>query len=174
MSFVVYGVYDAWYDCSGYREIHQVSPWPQEQPYSEPAIGAVPTKESLPEVSLRENANTMINTEKSTEENLKEGKELYLDFCAACHGKNGDGIGLMGTVASLGKISKTEKDDLSRYLSGFVGDDEIDIDYFRNSLDQQLFFTIGQGGGSIMPGFKDAMDPNERWKLVNYIKSGVN
>lgn len=41
--------------------------------------------------------------------------------------------------------------------------------YTRDQTDGQLFFTLTRGGG-VMPFYRDALSPEERWDVINYIK----
>ena len=42
-------------------------------------------------------------------------------------------------------------------------------DYTQDQADGQLFFTLTRGR-EIMPFYRDALSPMERWDVVNYVK----
>ena len=82
---------------------------------------------------------------------LAIGKGLYAKHCAACHGAagHGDGPGAGG---------------LPRKPADFA---EPSI---RSSSDESLFDLI-TGGRKPMPSFEQRLTVEERWHLVNYVRS---
>lgn len=98
---------------------------------------------------------SLTNPLKPTADNLKDGKRLYEQNCAACHGLSGLGDGEAGknlspppsNIAALGRMPMT--------------------------TDRYLFWTIAEGGvplGTAMPPFKDTLKENEIWKIVIYMR----
>lgn len=88
------------------------------------------------------------------EESLARGQELYVANCASCHGETGMGEGPAGQALDppVAPIAHT-----SRMLS-----------------DDYLFWRISEGGipfGTAMPAWKDALDEQARWDLVNYVRT---
>ena len=75
---------------------------------------------------------------------IQEGKTRFIQTCAYCHGQEGE-------------AGKTRP--------------------FRTHTDwnpQEIFDKISNGrvrGGNVMPTWKDAIPPEEIWKIVAYIKS---
>ncbi len=86
----------------------------------------------------------------ATAESRGIGKGLYGQWCAECHGQEGWGDG----VRSREFPADT---DLSSHVlahpSGF------------------LYQWITEGGGQGMPAFKDQFSDQERWHLVNFIRT---
>ena len=42
--------------------------------------------------------------------------------------------------------------------------------YTQDQADGQLFFTLTRGRG-LMPLYRDALSPEERWHVINYVKT---
>ncbi|MDZ4246264.1 MAG: cytochrome c, partial [Dehalococcoidia bacterium] len=87
------------------------------------------------------------------DESFVRGKALYNIYCAICHGDTGHGDG------KLGKKYMTPSDLTS--------------DYIKKVPDGSIYFTITYGGvgkDEEMPGQGDAISPEDRWHIVNYIK----
>ncbi|MBT8143461.1 MAG: cytochrome c, partial [Gammaproteobacteria bacterium] len=71
--------------------------------------------------------------------------------CASCHGAGGSGDGPVGL----------------KYVPPPM---DLTTDYVQQQADGQLFYTITHGG-VVMPFYRDAIDIEDRWHLINYIKS---
>jgi mono/diheme cytochrome c family protein len=89
-------------------------------------------------------------------ESLDRGAELYSSLCASCHGDGGMGDGPAG--ASLDPAPAPVA-----HSSQMLGDD-------------MLFWRISEGGtmppfSSAMPPWKDSLDEESRWDLVNYVRA---
>jgi len=85
---------------------------------------------------------------------IANGKKLFADYCAACHGDTGKGDGAM---------------------AGFTGDpppsDLTDAEWKHGSSDGEIYTTIHDGiDGTGMKDFKD-MKPADIWAIVNYVKT---
>jgi len=74
-----------------------------------------------------------------------EGKRLYhSQGCVACHGNN---------------------------ARGAVGPDLTDDEWLRAPSDEMIFNTIKNGrAGTLMSPFRDAMNDEQIWKLVTYLR----
>jgi mono/diheme cytochrome c family protein len=85
----------------------------------------------------------------------RDGKWLYTRHCAGCHNDNGDGKG--PTITALGQAARDFK------AGGFA---------FGDSR-EQIFKTLSSGipGRSPMPSFAGAMTDEERWKVVDYVRT---
>lgn len=94
---------------------------------------------------------------------VKEGRALYDASCVFCHGTNGMG---KGPVTFF----------LSRETGPHPRDFTAGVYKFRSSLsgelptDEDLYRTITRGISGFMPGF-NGLKPEQRWKLVYYLKS---
>jgi len=83
---------------------------------------------------------------------LAEGKNLYNLHCKSCHGTKGLGDG--SKAAQL----KTEPGDFSS-------------SEFQSQSDGALFYKTTEGRDD-MPNFKKKLpDADERWSIVNYLRS---
>ena len=91
-------------------------------------------------------------TDKTDKENLSIGKSLYSKHCKSCHGKEGygDGTKAVEQEGDLGDFSSEE---------------------FQAQTDGELYFksTIGRND---MPEFnKKIGDAEDRWLIVNYMRT---
>jgi len=83
---------------------------------------------------------------------LAQGKKLYGFDCAMCHGKEGDGKGDL--AGEMGLKLRDYRDPAS----------------LKEFTDGELFYILAKGKGK-MPGDEERMKPDQRWQLVNYIRS---
>jgi mono/diheme cytochrome c family protein len=81
---------------------------------------------------------------------VAQGKKLYFNFCAGCHGDKAQGNGPY--AASL----STKPSDLKAMSGGHE--------------DGDFAWKITNGRGD-MPSWKDDLKTEEIWSLVNYIQS---
>ncbi|NND60906.1 MAG: cytochrome c [Gammaproteobacteria bacterium] len=82
---------------------------------------------------------------------IDRGEWVYQTHCASCHGAGGSGDGPVGL----------------KYVPPPM---DLTTDYVQQQADGQLFYTITHGG-VVMPFYRDAIDIEDRWHLINYIKS---
>lgn len=82
-----------------------------------------------------------------------DGRGLYLEHCAGCHGTNGDGRGT------------TELEVPARSFQ--------DGHFTFGNTPEALFKTVGTGipGRSPMPGFIGVLDEEQRWLVVEYVRT---
>ncbi|KAA3642960.1 MAG: hypothetical protein DWQ07_20775 [Chloroflexi bacterium] len=87
-------------------------------------------------------------------DSIAEGEILFQENCLACHGITGAGDGPVGVSLNPSPA------DLSIHTAPGV------------HPDGQLFAWISEGfPGSVMPAFQDDLSEQERWHLVNYIRT---
>lgn len=87
-----------------------------------------------------------------TEETLKRGRELYLEHCAVCHGKEGRGDGPAASGMNPPPADFQDLEHSSVYGPG------------------EKYWIIGNGSPETgMPGFAARIEPEDRWHLVNHI-----
>jgi copper transport protein len=88
-------------------------------------------------------------------DSVAQGEALYVENCLACHGPTGKGDGPVGLTLS------PRPADLSAHAVPGV------------HPDGQLYEWITHGfpGSSIMPAFGTVLSDDERWHLVNYIRT---
>ena|SRR5579871_601613 len=84
-------------------------------------------------------------------QNLAATQSLYEDRCARCHGQQGAGD---GPDAKLYKP-----------LPASLASDEV-----RQSTDSQLFWKISKGRRP-MPGYEGELSEEQRWELVNLVRT---
>jgi mono/diheme cytochrome c family protein len=82
---------------------------------------------------------------------MKEGKALYTSYCTPCHGAKGKGDGVAATALSTKPADHTS-DNVQRLSDG------------------ALFWMISEGRNP-MPTYKQAFSDNQRWELVDYIRT---
>jgi mono/diheme cytochrome c family protein len=99
-----------------------------------------------------DNYKKMKNAVPSNAESIANGKTLYSTHCKSCHGSKGLGDG--SKAAQL----KTEPGDFSS------GD-------FQSQPDGAIFYKTSEGRDD-MPSFKKKLaDDEDRWALVNYLRT---
>ena len=95
------------------------------------------------------------NRLQTSSENIKNGRKLYEQNCAACHGATGLGDGEAGKnlnprPANIAAFSKMPM-----------------------ASDGYIYWTITEGGvpvGSAMPPFKGLLREEEIWKIITYLR----
>lgn len=100
-----------------------------------------------------ESANKAKNpTDVLDKENLAIGKSLYAKYCQSCHGKEGYGDG-----------------PKAKEMEGEMGD--FSAEEFQSQTDGALFYKMTTGRDD-MPNFdKKIADEEDRWLIVNYIRT---
>ena len=92
------------------------------------------------------------NTVPSTPASLKDAKTIYDKDCAVCHGATGNGEGA-GAIA----------------LKSRPPDFTISV-LMDQKTDGDLFYKLSEGRMP-MPSYKGKLSEEQRWKLVNYMRS---
>ncbi len=110
-----------------------------------------PPKDIIELVQARlEAGRTLVNPIARSPESLARGRELYERHCLVCHGEQGQGNGPVGRL--------------------FVPQPmELNFDYVQLQPDGQIYYTISHGSIA-MPFYRQAIVPEDRWHLVNFIK----
>lgn len=99
-----------------------------------------------------DNFKNMKNPVKSDATSIADGKALWSTHCKSCHGTKGLGDG--SKAAQL----KTEPGDFSTAT-------------FQSQTDGSIFYKTTEGRDD-MPNFKKKIpDADERWALVNFIRT---
>lgn len=83
-------------------------------------------------------------------DSIKSGKKIYAENCAYCHGGNAKG----NTSAVLGL--DTDPPNLQKRI--------------KSHSDGDFFWKIQNGRGD-MPTFKDELQANEIWSIINYLRN---
>lgn len=96
------------------------------------------------------------NPLRRTARNIAEGKQLYDQNCALCHGPAGLGDG------EAGKALNPPPADIAANIRRHM------------ATDGYVYWTIAEGGvpvGSQMPPFKTVLKEDEIWKTVLYLRT---
>ena len=96
-------------------------------------------------------ADTYENPFNGNEKATLAGEELYAQLCAICHGNKGKGNGIAGMAL------KPRPSDFTK-------------DAFLKQSDGAVFWKITEGKAP-MAGYKETLTKEQRWQLVNFIKS---
>ncbi len=121
---------------------------------SVPVVGKEPIpkpKDTTELVKARLDAGLLENPIPKTGKSLNRGKQLFDIHCAVCHGEQGYGDGPVG----------------KKYVPDPMN---LTIDYVQLQSDGQIFYTISHGSIA-MPYYRDSITIEDRWHVVNYIKS---
>lgn len=90
----------------------------------------------------------------SSAEARRGGRELYLRYCALCHGVNADGRGVRREGFETPPVDFTS------------------AAWRREMTPRRAFFVIAEGvHGKGMPAWKGALSPEQTWQLVAYVLS---
>jgi len=96
-------------------------------------------------------ADDLVNPFTTDVKATKKGKKTFTQMCVICHGAKGKGDGIAG--ASL--VPKP-----ANFTSENV----------QSQTDGALFWKITHGNAP-MASYKDILTENQRWELVNYIRT---
>jgi len=99
----------------------------------------------------REAAAARKNPVPATLESVTKGGALYVVYCTPCHGAAGKGDGLV-TPKFVPPPDLTNADLQKGRTDGYW----------------QSYLGVG---GAIMPSYGEALSPEERWHVVNYVRS---
>jgi mono/diheme cytochrome c family protein len=98
------------------------------------------------------NGDTLVNSPVETSMQLLErGQERFDIYCSPCHGRAGDGKGIM----------------VSR---GYVPPPDYHTDRIRNLPDGHIFDVISNGIRN-MPGYRHQVPVEDRWAIVAYVRA---
>ncbi|HEV8436774.1 MAG TPA: cytochrome c [Methylomirabilota bacterium] len=99
----------------------------------------------------REAAAARKNPVPPSPESVKKGGELFAIYCTPCHGAAGKGDGLVATKF-------VQPADLSN------------PDLHKVRTDGYWQSYLG-AGGAVMPSYGEALSPEERWHIVNFMRT---
>jgi mono/diheme cytochrome c family protein len=116
-------------------------------------IGFAPFRYTIDSISRAKAGNELVNPFLPDEDVLARGKLLFTTFCIGCHGSLGKGD---GQLFSSGLYPLKPRD--------------ISAGPTARLKDGQIYHTITLGFGSMMPHGAQVR-PDDRWKLVLYIRS---
>jgi mono/diheme cytochrome c family protein len=82
---------------------------------------------------------------------LERGRQRFDINCSPCHGRDGDGNGMI-------------------VQRGFPHPPSYYIERLRNAPNQHFYDVITHGYGAMFP-YADRVDPSDRWRIVAYIRA---
>jgi mono/diheme cytochrome c family protein len=97
-------------------------------------------------------ARKMKNPVPATPAALVAGRQLYAEHCQKCHGEKGNGQGAKAAELTIAPSDFTNASEMGDLPDG------------------QLFLEITKGELP-MPAFEDKLSEQERWQLVDYIRT---
>jgi mono/diheme cytochrome c family protein len=99
-------------------------------------------------------ARNLQNPLPPTDNSIRKGMTNYSTHCQSCHGERGDGKGPRAEKLSIAPTDFT------------------DARVMGQTSDGELFWKISHGRRP-MPAFEDKLSEQERWQLVDYIRTLV-
>ena len=106
---------------------------------------------------LPEDADKTKNPTTANVESIEKGKALYLDKdkgnCIFCHGETG-----AGNEANMARLRRKPADLTNK-------------EHMAEATDGELFWKISKGIRGIMPAGERKMTEEERWNVVNYVRT---
>lgn len=84
-------------------------------------------------------------------ESVKAGGELYAIYCTPCHGPSGKGDGLVSTK--------------------FVPPPDLTNPDLHKARTDGYWQSYLSAGGAVMPAYAEALSPEERWHVVNFLRT---
>jgi len=97
-------------------------------------------------------AKKMKNPVAPNSENLSSAHAIYLDKCASCHGEKGLGDGPEASMYDVPPSNLADAHMMSEMTDG------------------EIFWKISEGRKP-MPTFKKQLSDEQRWQLVNYLRT---
>lgn len=128
---------------------NQISIKPQEMPIAPPPFSVPVEGREFPETLLVE--ARLPNPVAKDAASVARGAESFRIYCTPCHGPAGKGA---GEVVKRGFLAAT---DLTSATASGRSDGYI-YSYVRH-------------GGAFMPAYSFALQPDEAWDVVNYVRS---
>lgn len=125
---------------------------PGERAFAMP-VGSVPRAGGELHYSKeeREAAAARKNPMPRTPESVKQGGDLFAIYCTPCHGQSGKGDGLV-----------TPK---------FVPPPDLTNPALQQGRTDGYWQSYLSVGGAVMPSYGEALSVEERWHVVNYVRS---
>jgi len=96
-------------------------------------------------------AKNITNPLKNNSEATAEGKKLYENMCVVCHGNKGKGDGIAGMTL------KPRPANLTQAL-------------VQDQTDGEIYWKVTEGRAP-MASYKELLTEQQRWQLVNYIRT---
>lgn len=125
---------------------------PGERVFAMP-VGTVPRSGGelgLPR-EAREAAAKRLNPIRVTPESVAAGQRLFVIYCAPCHGREGKGDGPVSPK--------------------FVPPPDLTHPSIQTGRSDGYMQHVIGTGGAVMPAYGEALAPEERWHIVNFLRS---
>jgi mono/diheme cytochrome c family protein len=116
------------------------------------AQGVIPPPKVVSDYKIPPEEVKRENPVKPTAASVAAGKRTFATQCAMCHGTEGDGKGDLAGTLEL-KLRDYRKPEA-----------------LKDVTDGEMFYILTSGKGK-MPGQEDRMKPEQKWNLVNFIRS---
>jgi mono/diheme cytochrome c family protein len=128
-----------------------------QQPAPSPKATATPQQDfSANTWELPDDADKTKNPVAATEESITKGKDLYFGKagnCVFCHGDLGS-----GNDANMPRLRRKPADLTNK-------------EHMTAMTDGEVFWKISKGITGIMPAGEKRMSEEERWNVVNYVRT---
>jgi mono/diheme cytochrome c family protein len=121
---------------------------PYEVPYGANKAGAA---KPVPHTIARDDALEQPSPPPVTMALLKRGQQRFNIYCSPCHGRTGEGNGMI-------------------VQRGFPRPPSYFIERLRNAPNQHFYDVITHGYGAMYP-YSDRVQPADRWAIVAYIRA---
>lgn len=123
----------------------------------EPVKGTVPREMTPFAFTMEEGERSragreLVNPVTPDDETILRGKKVYTVFCAGCHGDDGNGTGKLYTSGLYPLMPRSLVNDVAIKLK-----------------DGEIYHSITLGYGS-MGAHGSQILPDDRWKLIHYIR----
>ncbi|MBS1960277.1 MAG: cytochrome c [Bdellovibrionales bacterium] len=122
-----------------------------------PPAGAIPRGFRPYSLTSMDQAKGNVNPLSRSHSVLQKGRQLYDVYCIVCHGKYGEGDGLVAA-----------KPDWPRPL--FPRPPSLQSDKINEYKDGQIYHVIAMGQ-NLMPSYAEKLNEEERWSIVHYIRA---
>lgn len=99
----------------------------------------------------REAAAARRNPIPTSAESIRKGGELFVIYCTPCHGASGRGDGTVSTR--------------------FVPPADLTNPELHKARTDGYWQSYLSAGGAVMPSYAEALTPEERWHVVNYLRT---
>jgi mono/diheme cytochrome c family protein len=105
---------------------------------------------AVPDPLSASDAKTLKSPTPYSKTSIDKGKRLFLQNCTGCHGD--DGKAELAVIAEATNLTEPKG-------------------YKDGTTEGELFRNIRDGAGSQMPPFKDTLNEQQTWDLVNFVRS---
>ena len=105
---------------------------------------------AVPDPLSAADAKTLKSPTPYSKTSIDKGKRLFLQNCTGCHGD--DGKAELAVIAEATNLTEPKG-------------------YKDGTTEGELFRNIRDGAGTQMPPFKDTLNEQQTWDLVNFVRS---